>query len=81
MVSKFRIYIGNVKEALSQLGNALIGGDPDETMSSRAGKRERDNRHTLWSRLVVWITSKSHVQKSIEDDQGTQAAAKDYSSR
>lgn len=33
-----RLWLFNFAIAIDQLGNALIGGDPQETISSRAGK-------------------------------------------
>lgn len=63
-------YVWNVLIAIDQLGNALLGGDPDETISSRAGK----SRH-IWywdwlSRFLNWIDPR-HVEKSREDDEGS----------
>jgi hypothetical protein len=34
-------YIWNLLISIDQLFNVLLGGDPDETMSSRMGKRVR----------------------------------------
>jgi len=36
-------YFKNLLIALDQGGNTLIGGDPDETISSRFGKRSKNN--------------------------------------
>ena len=77
----FRNYIGNVGIAISQLGNALTGGDPDETISSRVGKRHRDSQMTPLAWLVVWVTGRKHVAGAIEDGEGTKATYKDPSQR
>ena len=34
-------YLWNVLLSLDQLGNSLLGGDPDETISSRVGRIKR----------------------------------------
>jgi hypothetical protein len=39
-----RTYLLHVGTALSQLGNAVLGGYPDETMSSRAWRAEQSGR-------------------------------------
>lgn len=41
-----KLYAYNFLIAIDQLGNALIGGDPQETVSSRAGK--------LTEKKVAW---------------------------
>ena len=59
----------NILIALDQLGNAVLGGDPDETISSRAVK----NRHTLiWGLLVKILDTldPGHSARSIEEDEG-----------
>lgn len=62
----------NVLIAVDQLGNALLGGDPDETLSSRMGKAIRDGRCRL-CRPVCWLLNRidpGHCQNSIEADEG-----------
>ncbi|WP_412470543.1 MULTISPECIES: hypothetical protein [unclassified Halobacteriovorax] len=65
-------YGWNVLISLDQLGNTILGGDPDETISSRAGK----NRHRWhWNALATvldWIDP-NHTEKAIEDDEGKNA--------
>lgn len=36
-------YLYNILISLDQLGNTILGGDPDETISSRLGKNYRDS--------------------------------------
>lgn len=66
-------YGWNLLIALDQLGNALLGGDPDETISSRAGK----NRHRWhWNALSValdWIDP-GHTTRARENDEGSNSA-------
>lgn len=65
-------YVWNVLIAIDQLGNALTGGDPDETISSRAGKVEDQSR---WAKVLCWFLNKldtNHCKKSIEEDEGSE---------
>jgi len=48
-MAKAKRYILNVLIALDQLLNALLGNDPDETISSVAGKNK--DKH-LWAKLL-----------------------------
>lgn len=41
-------YAHNVLLAIDQYGNAVLGGDPDETISSRLGKWLTANRASTW---------------------------------
>ncbi|RMG30244.1 MAG: hypothetical protein D6721_04350, partial [Gammaproteobacteria bacterium] len=55
---------------IDQLANAVIGGDPDETISSRIGKRR--GRCKLCAALC-WLLDKidpRHCARSIEADEG-----------
>lgn len=64
-------YILNILIALDQLVNAMAGGDPDETISSRLGKHYRG---TWMERFVDWvfrpIHGPHHCERSIEPDEG-----------
>lgn len=75
-------YFHNLFLAVDQLVNTIIGGDPDETFSSRVGKCQRGD-HGLWIRvlarplalvinlLFIWQGWKfDHCQRCIEDDEG-----------
>ena len=46
-----RIYIFHILVALSQLGNALLGGYPDESMSARAYRTGKKGR---WPGVISW---------------------------
>ena len=69
-------YFWNVLIAIDQLFNALLLGDPDETMSSRFGKwKSLPQTDWRWKvgyymcRALHWI-DKEHCLKSKEDDEG-----------
>lgn len=62
-------YIWNILIALDQLGNALTGGFPDETISSRMGKRLAKHDKcpvcNFLCKLLNYI-QEDHCVKSIE---------------
>ncbi|MDH4230284.1 MAG: hypothetical protein OEW11_11175 [Nitrospirota bacterium] len=72
-----RQYAWNILIASDQLGNALLGGDPDETISSRLGKMARAGKHqNRFIRAVGRVLDRldpGHLRKSIEDDEGGRA--------
>jgi len=55
--------------ATDQVINALMAGDEDETISSRAGRKWSG---TWWSKLIDWIFrwQKDHCVNAIEEDEG-----------
>lgn len=63
-------YFWNIGVWLSQgLNTILRGGDPDETLSSAAGKARRKGR--FWGCALCWFLDKidqKHCEKSIEPD-------------
>jgi len=77
-MKKLGKYILNVLIGLDQLGNALTGGDPDETVSSRIGKIKR--RHggsipfykpipAVIDRFLELVDD-NHSIDAIEEDEG-----------
>jgi hypothetical protein len=64
-------YFWNFIIAIDQLANTLLGGDPDETISSRMGKRARkgDKLGKVICRILN-VFDKGHCEKSIEEDEG-----------
>jgi hypothetical protein len=63
-------YIWNILIAIDQFVNTIFGGDPDETISSRAGKQRKTK---LWARILCCILDKidtNHCADSIEPDEG-----------
>lgn len=65
-------YIWNVLISIDQLGNTILGGYPDETISSRMGKRVRLGNCPFCTFIckVLHVFDKDHCEKSIEDDEG-----------
>lgn len=74
-MSKFKRYCLNLLIAFDQLTNALAGGDPDETISSRLGKYHSNSvLGKTVNALFFW--QKNHIQESIEEDEGSNAINK-----
>jgi len=64
-----RWYVWNVLIGIDQLGNALLGGDHDETISSRAHK----NRHKWYWDALCYLLEKvdpNHCERVVELDEG-----------
>ncbi|AWD93102.1 TPA_inf: hypothetical protein gp_17 [Marinomonas phage YY] len=66
-------YFWNILIAIDQLANALIFGDPDETISSRAAKRQHKRGWRALGRVLEWLDP-GHLAKTREDDEGGNAA-------
>jgi hypothetical protein len=65
-------YMWNFLISLDQLLNTLLGGNPDETLSSRMGKRARKgDKFAKCFCSVLDVFDKDHCEKSIENDEGT----------
>lgn len=67
-----RRYIVNLLIAVDQLANAILFGDPDETISSRASKRLHVWYWAAIGNLLEWIDP-GHLERSREDDEGGNA--------
>jgi hypothetical protein len=64
-------YIWNVLVSLDQLGNTLIGGDPDETISSRLAKlNHKGNKVGIIGCKILNLFQEGHCEKSLEKDEG-----------
>ena len=63
----------NILIALDQLVNAWAGGDPDETLSSRAAKRVH-KRGWYWFARILDKIDPGHMARSREDDEGGRSA-------
>lgn len=68
-------YFWNLLIAIDQLGNALLAGDPDETISSRAAKRSHIWGWYQLGRFLEWIDP-GHLRRAREDDEGKNAVLK-----
>lgn len=63
-------YFWNILISIDQLGNTILGGDPDETISSRCFKLIKT---CYLCRFFCWIADKidpNHCEKSVELDEG-----------
>ena len=71
-------YLLNLFIAKDQLWNARLGGDPDETVSSRIGKLEKKGipKHRIFTRVLARMLNKvddNHCVEAIEEDEGKDA--------
>lgn len=63
-------YFWNILISIDQFANTLFGGNPDETISSRAGKAAQ--RGDKWGCVLCkWLDKidKNHCDKNIELDE------------
>lgn len=65
-------YFWNLLIALDQLLNAVLLGDPDETVSSRAAKR-CDQWHWFYLAAFLEWLDPGHMRRAREDDEGKDA--------
>lgn len=66
-----KLWFANVLLGIDVLGNAILGGDPYETISSRAGKSDR-----MWAcylcRFLDWL-QEDHCKKAVNNAAGNRA--------
>ena len=63
-------YLWNILISFDQLANTILGGDPDETISSRAGKRQRKAKWAYWLCRMLHFIDYEHCKDAIEEDEG-----------
>jgi hypothetical protein len=64
-------YVMGVLIGLDQWANTVLGGDPDETISSRAGKSKRQGgRLGKWLCKGLDLIDPGHCEDAIEPDEG-----------
>jgi len=71
-------YLWNFLVLLDEFGNTLTGGDPGETISSRAGKAMKEGK--VWGCVLcrfLDLFQKNHCQLSIDKNDGSRAVIKD----
>ena len=67
-------YIRRILISIDQLLNTVLGGWPDETISSRLGKKARKGNR--YAKVACWLIGKllfsntSHCSDAIEEDEG-----------
>ena len=71
-IKRRRKYIFNFLISIDQLGNTLLGGDPDETISSRCAKRQHI-WYWKWLGLFLEFVDPGHLEWALEEDEGDQA--------
>jgi hypothetical protein len=69
-------YIKNLLISLDQFGNVVLGGDPDETISSRVGKNYHGTFFETFINFIFLIKTTNHCQEAIEWDEGKNAIIK-----
>ena len=70
-------YFWNILISIDQLFNTIFGGDPDETVSSRSGKRQHEQSWAKYlCKFLNWIDT-DHCKKSIEEDEGDNSTLDD----
>lgn len=63
-------WLHNVLVAFDQFWNTVFGGDPDETVSSRAGKARHRNRVADTLCRILDRFDQDHCEDAIEEDEG-----------
>ena len=73
-IEKVKKYLMNWLILLDLAGNTLLGGDPQETISSRLGKAAKDGSKLAYyaCRCLAWF-DKQHCLGSIDKDEGDRA--------
>lgn len=78
-----RAYVFNLLVGLDQFANAVIGGDPGETISSRAGKGKLKGQpvHTFLAGVIdilfeMLFSQENHCVKAIQHDEGQGAISR-----
>jgi hypothetical protein len=69
----------NIAISLDEFGNAITGGDPGETISSRAGKARAQGQKwaCVLCKVLAWITATNHCAESVEANEGSKAVIPD----
>lgn len=62
-------YFWNILISIDQLFNTILGGYPDETLSSRMGKKQNCTVCRIICRILD-LFEKDHCKKAIEKDEG-----------
>lgn len=71
-------WLKNIGVSLDQLLNTITGGDPDETISSRAAKARNEGR--AWGCWLCGLLDRldpKHCDNNIEADRGSNAVIPD----
>jgi hypothetical protein len=72
MLTKLKLWFWNILVAFDQLCNAILGGDPAETLSSRMGKKNKSNCPLcFWICKFLDVLQRNHCENSIVPDRGS----------
>lgn len=77
-MEKVKKYFWNLLIAVDQFANTILGGDPDETISSRMGKHVKEGK-CKFCKLICLLLDKidpGHCDSSIESDEGGRQVVK-----
>ena len=69
-MKKIKKYLFNLLISFDQFVNTVAGGDPDETISGRLGRRFPNSE---FRRFVDFLFGSDHCEKAIEADEGKDA--------
>lgn len=72
VVGLLKLYARNILVGVDQLLGAFLGGDPDETISSRVGKWSASGSKVgrFFEIILDSIFGKNHCKECIEADEG-----------
>jgi len=63
-------YFWNILISIDQFFNTVFGGNPDETISSRLGKKKREgSKFASFACSILNLAEDNHCEKSIEEDE------------
>lgn len=65
----------NILISIDQFANTVLGGDPDETISSRAAKGQHRWYWRALGHVLEWLDP-GHLKDSLEHDEGEDAILK-----
>lgn len=65
-------YLFNLVISVDQFANTVLGGDPDETISSRTAKNAHKRGWRILARILEALDT-GHLRRAREDDEGKDA--------
>ena len=74
-ISRIPLAVWRVLIALDKFVNAVLLGDPDETMSSRAGRLQGNIKPAYWFCKLLALIDRRHCEKSIQHGEGDDAVS------
>lgn len=78
-MNKFQRYLLNLLILVDEAGNTITGGDPGETISSRAYKAQQAGRPwgCILCKFLAWITQTDHCKNAYDASDGARAVVPD----